>query len=98
MTAIVQERIREAILSGELRAGARIDQVRLAEQLDVSLVPIREALKKLDAEGFVQIIPRRGAFVTETSTHDMQELYLAREILEGEAAYHAAEKLSDAEL
>ena len=98
MTAIVQERIREAILSGELAAGSRIDQVRLAEQLDVSLVPVREALKKLDAEGFVQIVPRRGAFITETSTHDMQELYLARQILEGEAAYHAAEKLSDEEI
>jgi DNA-binding GntR family transcriptional regulator len=98
MTAIVQDRIRDAILNGELAAGARIDQVRLAEMLDVSLVPVREALKKLEAEGFVNIVPRRGAFVTNTSTKDMEDLYFARQILEGDTAYHAADKLTDEDL
>ena len=95
IAAIVQDRIREAILYGTLAAGSRIDQSQLASALNVSLVPVREALKKLEAEGFVQIIPRRGAFVTKTSPTDMEELYFARQILEGQAAYHGAENLTD---
>jgi DNA-binding GntR family transcriptional regulator len=59
---------------------------------------VREALKKLEGEGFVQIVPRRGAFVTETSLDDMQDLYFTRSLLEGQAAYHAAERLSDDDL
>ena len=94
IAAIVQERIRAAIMEGVLPAGSRIDQNQLASDLNVSLVPVREALKKLEGEGFVQIIPRRGAFVTESSLNDMEDLYFARRILEGEAAYHAAEKLT----
>jgi DNA-binding GntR family transcriptional regulator len=98
IAAIVQDRIRAAILDGILTAGSRIDQNQLAVDLNVSIVPVREALKKLEAEGFVQIIPRRGAFVTETSLDDMEELYFARAIVEGQAAYHAAEKLTDEDL
>lgn len=98
IAAIVQDRIRDAILNGDLAAGSRIDQAQLAADLSVSLVPVREALKKLEAEGFVQIVPRRGAFVTQTSLDDMEELYLARTILEGQAAYHAAESLTDEDL
>jgi DNA-binding GntR family transcriptional regulator len=98
VAVMVQERIRQAILDGVLPAGARIDQRRLAEELHVSLVPVREALKVLSGEGFVQILPRRGAFVTETSLADMEDLYFARAIIEGQAAYHAAEHLTDAHL
>ncbi|MFN8377404.1 MAG: GntR family transcriptional regulator [Anaerolineae bacterium] len=98
VAAIVEERIREAILSGDLPAGSRIDQLQLATDLQVSLVPVREALKSLEAEGFVQILPRRGAFVTATSIADMEDLYFARSLMEGQAAYHAAERLKDSEL
>jgi DNA-binding GntR family transcriptional regulator len=95
---LAQERIREAILEGILTPGRRIDQTQLARDLNTSLVPVREALKKLEAEGFVQIIPRRGAFVTETSINDMEDLYFARGILEGQAGYHAATKLTDSQI
>ncbi|MBZ0288427.1 MAG: GntR family transcriptional regulator, partial [Anaerolineae bacterium] len=95
VTAIVQERVRQAILDGLLIAGARIDQNQLANDLNVSLVPVREALKMLEGEGFVQIIPRRGAFVTQASMDDMHDLYFTRQILEGQAAYHAAPHLTD---
>jgi DNA-binding GntR family transcriptional regulator len=95
VTAMVQERVRQAILDGILPAGSRIDQNQLAADLNVSLVPVREALKMLEGEGFVQIIPRRGAFITEASIPDMEDLYFTRQILEGQAAYHAAEKLTD---
>jgi len=95
IAALVQERIRQAILDGVLPAGVRIDQNRLAGELQVSLVPVREALKVLEGEGFVQILPRRGAFVTETSLADMEDLYFTRAIIEGQAAYHAADNLTD---
>ncbi len=94
LTAIVQERIRTAIVHRELAPGSRIDQARLAQSLEVSLIPVREALKNLSAEGFVQIIPRRGAFVSEASGGDMEALYAAREILEGETAFRAAARLT----
>src|SRR5690606_29721406 len=94
VTAMVQERVRQAILDGILPAGSRIDQNQLAADLNVSLVPVREALKKLEGEGFVQIIPRRGAFVAQTSIEDMEDLYFTRRIIEGQAAYYAAEKVT----
>jgi DNA-binding GntR family transcriptional regulator len=98
VTALVEERVRQAILDGALAPGSRIDQNQLATDLNVSLVPIREALKALEGEGFVQIIPRRGAFVTEVSLEDMDDLYFTRQIIEGQAAYHAADHLTDANL
>jgi DNA-binding GntR family transcriptional regulator len=98
VSGIAQERIRSAILEGILPPGSRIDQNQLARDLNTSLVPVREALKKLEGEGFVQIIPRRGAFVTDTSTRDMKDLYFARSILEGQAGYHAAPNLTEDDL
>ena len=98
VSSMAQERIRAAILDGILPPGARIDQNQLAKDLNTSLVPVREALKKLEGEGFVQIIPRRGAFVTNTSIKDMEDLYFARGLLEGQAGYHAAPNLTETKL
>lgn len=98
VSSMAQERIRDAILEGILPPGTRIDQNQLAKDLNTSLVPVREALKKLEGEGFVQIIPRRGAFVTDTSIKDMEDLYFARSILEGQAGYHAAPNLTQSNL
>jgi DNA-binding GntR family transcriptional regulator len=98
ITAIVQDRIRSAILALELAPGSRLDQVGLAQSLAVSLVPIREALKGLEAEGFIQIIPRRGAFVTQISIRDIEDLYFSRQIIEGGAAFYAVPLLSEADL
>ena len=79
------ERIRDAIIIGELRPETKINQAALADQLGVSLVPIREALQKLEAEGLVQIKPRRGAFVSPISRKELEDLYAVRELLEGMA-------------
>ena len=98
VSSMAQERIRAAILDGILPQGTRIDQNQLAKDLNTSLVPVREALKKLEGEGFVQIIPRRGAFVTDTSIKDMEDLYFARSILEGQAGYHAATRITQDKL
>jgi DNA-binding GntR family transcriptional regulator len=70
---------------GQFAPGEKIDQYQLAEQLNVSLVPVREALKVLAAEGFVSLVPRRGAYIMETSRDHMMQLYQTRIILESEA-------------
>jgi DNA-binding GntR family transcriptional regulator len=95
LAAQVQERIREAILKQTLKPGVRIDQVKLAEEMQVSMAPIREALKGLEAEGLVTIQPRRGAFVTEVSISDMDELYFTRRLIEGEAIFHAIPRMTE---
>lgn len=94
LAAQVQQRIREAILKQTLAPGVRIDQNKLAEELKVSMAPIREALKGLEAEGLVTIQPRRGAFVIEVSITDMDELYFTRQLIEGEAIYHAVPNMT----
>lgn len=90
----VQQRIREAILTQELEPGDRIDQNQIAEKLDVSLAPVREALRALESEGLVNVIPRRGVFVTRLSITDLNNLYFARALLEGETIYHAVTYLT----
>lgn len=97
LAAQVEERIREAILRQILKPGERIDQNKLAEELQVSMAPIREALKGLEAEGLVTIQPRRGAFVVEVSISDMDELYFTRQLIEGEALYQAVPHLTEAD-
>jgi DNA-binding GntR family transcriptional regulator len=95
LAAQVQERIREAILQQRLKPGERIDQIKLADELRVSMAPVREALKGLEAEGLVMIQPRRGAFVVEVSISDMDDLYFTRQLIEGEAIYEAVPRLTD---
>lgn len=97
LAAQVQARIREAILKQALKPGAHIDQDKLREELQVSMSPIREALKGLEAEGLVVIQPRRGAFVVEVSVDDMDELYFTRRLIEGEAILHAVPHLTEAD-
>ncbi len=97
LTAQVYERIREAIIQQTFSSGQRIDQNKLAEDLEVSLVPVREALKTLEAEGLVSIIPRRSAFVSEISLKDLADLYFARQLIEGEATYQAVQLMHDSD-
>ena len=98
LSAQVYERIRAAIIQQVLPLGERLDQNKLADDLQVSLVPVREALKMLEADGLVSIIPRRGAFVTTISLKDLADLYFARQIVEGETAYHAIDRLTQDDL
>lgn len=95
LSAQVHERIRDAILKRLIKPGARIDQNQLADNLGVSIVPVREALKRLEVEGLVSIVPRRGAFVTEISLTHLDDLYYARALIEGEAVFQAVPKLRD---
>jgi len=74
--------IQRMILAGELAAGERLDQARLAEQLEVSRHPIRQAIERLAERGFVHLSPHRSAVVTAHSISDLVELYNLRETLE----------------
>ncbi|MQY10090.1 HTH-type transcriptional regulator McbR [Streptomyces sp. RB5] len=82
--------VRSAITSGRLKPGAPIRQDALAARLDVSRVPLREALKTLEGEGLVEHKVHRGYFVTELSLTDLREIYRIRELLEEEAVRRAA--------
>jgi DNA-binding GntR family transcriptional regulator len=78
----VEHALRDAILSGRLAAGAQIKQQPLAEALGVSHIPVREALKTLESEGFVVLAARRGYFVAPVSIADAQEIWRLRRTLE----------------
>ena len=97
-TAYVMESIRENILNGNHTLGSRLDQKAIADDLGVSLVPVREALRMLEGEGFVTINPRRGAFVTDISADELEELYLIRAELEELATRKAVPNLTAAQI
>lgn len=94
----VAERLRSAILEGQYRPGEWLRQERLAQELSVSQMPVREALKELAAEGLVEHVPYRGVRVIAFSAEDVTDLYEQRSFLEGKAVYSAALLISDAEL
>ncbi len=92
---VVADRIRNAILSGDLQPGQRLVEDRLARELDVSRHPVREALRTLQLEGLVDISPRRGATVSTVSVEEAGELYEVLAALDGLAARLAAEVCDD---
>ncbi|WP_318211601.1 MULTISPECIES: GntR family transcriptional regulator [unclassified Streptomyces] len=91
----VLEELRRAITSGELRPGGQIRQDALAARFEVSRVPLREALKALEAEGLVVHHIHRGYFVAELSLADLEEIYRIRELLETEAVRLAVRRMPD---
>jgi DNA-binding GntR family transcriptional regulator len=84
--------LHSAIITGRLRPGTRLPIEELAELLEMSPMPIREAVRRLDAAGLVENIPHRGARVTELSIKDLAEVYEARLALETLAIRRAAER------
>jgi DNA-binding GntR family transcriptional regulator len=82
----VTESLREAILQGHFDPGEKLDQNRLASELNVSRTPIREALKVLESEGFIEIHSYRGAFIAKVSQQDINNVYEIRRLLEVEVA------------
>lgn len=85
----VSQEIRRAIANGELKPGERVRQEDVAKRLDVSRVPVREALKGLESEGQVTYQPHRGYTVAELSLEELAEIYLMRHLLETEVIRHA---------
>jgi len=96
--ARVYELVREWIAVGQLRPGERLSEEDLARRTGVSRTPVREALKRLEAEGFVQVIPYRGVVVAEPSVDEVADLCVVRDVLEELAARLAAQSVSEVEL
>jgi DNA-binding GntR family transcriptional regulator len=94
LSGFVFTTLRERILSGQYEAGMRLDQAALAQELDVSLIPLRETLRQLEAEGLVKIYPHRGAFVAERSSDEVLEISRIRAVLEELATQQAVKCLS----
>ncbi len=94
ISEIAFNEIRQAILSGRFRPGERINQKQLTEELGISIIPLREAFRQLQAEGFISIIPHRGAYVNELSLQEIEDVYLIRIELEGLAAQLASKRLT----
>lgn len=95
---VVFESLREAIINGNLRPGERLMEVQLAEELGVSRTPVREAIRKLEIEGLVVMLARRGAYVAGISVKDIADVFEVRAALEALAASLAAERITDEEL
>jgi DNA-binding GntR family transcriptional regulator len=88
--------IRGAIIGRVLAPGSRLVVDRLARDLNVSRTPVKEALAKLEREGFVTTVPRRGASVTTITREDLEDIYLLREVVEGLSARLAAMRVAEA--
>lgn len=95
---VVFESVRGAIISGVLKPGERLMEVQLAEKLGVSRTPIREAIRKLELEGLVVMIPRKGAYVADLSIKDITDVLEIRTALEGLASGLAALRITDEEI
>ena len=92
---VVFENLRGAIVEGRLKPGQRLMEVQLAEQLGVSRTPVREAIRKLELEGLVVMLPRKGAYVANMSLKDLIDVLEIRASLEGLAASLAAERITE---
>ncbi|MCD6269619.1 MAG: GntR family transcriptional regulator [Deltaproteobacteria bacterium] len=90
--------VREAIIVGKLKPGEKVSEAKLAEELHISRTPIREAIRMLESEGFVSIIPRRGTIVSEFSLEDLYEYFQIKACLEAFAAASVVDLLSDRDL
>ena len=88
---LVAGRLREMVVSGELKAGSRIRQQELADQFGVSATPVREAIRQLEAEGYLQSRPHVGVHVAEINRKGLEEIYQVRMLIEGWLARRAAE-------
>lgn len=92
------ENIRDEIIKGRLHPGQKLPQEELAAYFDVSTMPVREALRELEAEGLVTITPHRGAVVTSLSAEDLQDIYDIRTNLEEMATRLAVLRMDETTL
>jgi DNA-binding GntR family transcriptional regulator len=90
--------IQEMIHSGELRRGQKINEILLSESMGVSRTPIREALRLLNSQGVVDLVPHKGAFVSQFSIKEIDDMFQVMAVLEGMCAELAAAKINDAGL
>ncbi len=91
-------KLRNRILKGEYKEGELLQEIKISELFGVSRTPVREALKQLELEGLVTMLPNKGAKVSAISDTDIKDIYDIRCLIEGLAARWAAEKITDEQL
>jgi DNA-binding GntR family transcriptional regulator len=91
---VVFQTLRKAILTGELKPGERLMEIQLADKIGVSRTPIREAIRKLELEGLVTMVPRRGAQVAEISEKGLRDVLELRRALDTFCAELASERIT----
>jgi len=91
----IVDTIREAIVNGVLGPDTKISEPELAERFGISRTPIREALRQLESEGFITVVPRKGAVVSRLSKKDVEDFYELKGILEGYAARRSVERITE---
>ena len=94
----VAVRLRQRIVEGQLAPGAKLNERELAQALNVSRTPLREAIKMLAAEGLVELLPNRGAVVAQMSEQDVSDTFEVIAGLEGQSGELAAQRISETEL
>lgn len=92
---VVFNTLRQGILTGELKPGERLTEIHLANRLGVSRTPIREAIRMLELDGLVTMMPRRGAEVARISTQDLRDVLEVRKVLESLATKLASERIDE---
>lgn len=95
---VVFNTLRQAILKGELEPGERLMEIQLAERLGVSRTPVREAIRKLELEGLVVMVPRKGAEVSSITEKSLKDVLEVRKALEELAAELACQRMSEEEI
>jgi len=95
---VIFETLRKAIVSGDIKPGERLMEVSLADQMGVSRTPVREAIRRLEAEGLVTMTPRKGTHVSELSVKDIMDVLEVRTVLDKLATDLAAKRMQPAQL
>lgn len=96
--ALVYDRLKDAIITGNLRPLERITENKVAADFGLSRTPVREALQRLEAEGLIQVVPKRGSFVSRPTVEDILEIYQIRTPLEAACTRVAAERIEEDQL
>ena len=91
---LIAESLREEILRGDIPPGAPLRQEELAARFQVSRIPVRDALLRLEAQGLVHVYPNRGAFVISLSANEVREIYDMRILLEGDLIERAVPRMT----
>jgi DNA-binding GntR family transcriptional regulator len=96
--ARVYDHLKDAIITGTLRPLERITENKVAADFGLSRTPVREALQRLEAEGLIHVVPKRGSFISSPTVADILEIYQIRTPLEAACARVAAERIEESQL
>lgn len=94
MVDVISDSIKKDIVYGRIKHGSSLSTRKISEDLNVSRTPVREAIRKLEAEGLVKLLPRRGFVVREYGIDEIREIYHVRKLLESEAIAMACKNIN----